>query len=195
LGELFWCLSYSLHTNFCSTQTMTSDPNTKYWRSIIAPPTTPPNPWAVRPYSASFPAASPVQPLSQKPSPRRRKPNLLQSYLAIGGTLLALMGLILSPRDLLSARAPSEPCQEIVQPQSKLTREQISQLLTIPERSAKDKVKAVISTPYCKFPQLEVRAGIMAEREAYPLAFDPQTWLVILYEGNEYAGYAFSFRH
>ncbi|MBW4520316.1 MAG: hypothetical protein KME16_11525 [Scytolyngbya sp. HA4215-MV1] len=119
----------------------------------------------------------------------------MPSYLAIGGTLLVLMGLILNPRDLLSARAPSEPCQEIVQPQSKLTREQISQLLTIPERSTKTKVKAIIQAPYCKFPQLEVRAGVMAEREAYPLAFDPQTWLVILYEGNEYAGYAFSFRH
>ncbi|NJP12002.1 MAG: hypothetical protein HC866_23115 [Leptolyngbyaceae cyanobacterium RU_5_1] len=29
---------------------------------------------------------------------------------------------------------------------------------------------------------------------AYPLAFDPQTWFIVLYEGDEYAGYSFSFR-
>jgi hypothetical protein len=95
---------------------------------------------------------------------------------------------------LLSARAPSEPCQEVLQPQAILTREQLSQLLTIPERSPKAKIRTIVKAPYCKLSTVEVRANVLAEREAYPLGFDAQTWLVILYEGEEYAGYAFSFR-
>ncbi|WP_179228673.1 hypothetical protein [Leptolyngbya ohadii] len=31
----------------------------------------------------------------------------------------------------------------------------------------------------------------ISERAVYPLAFDRQTWLVVLYEGEEYAGYQF----
>jgi hypothetical protein len=50
-----------------------------------------------------------------------------------------------------------------------------------------------VSEPYCKLPTLNVRAGVEAEREAYPLEFDPATTLVILYENDEYAGYRFSF--
>lgn len=125
---------------------------------------------------------------------RRRKSNSNFQYLAIGGTLLALIGLLGNPRNLLSARAPSEPCQTVVQPEAILTRDQLSKLLAVPERSPKTAIRAVIKTPYCTLSQVEVRAGVIANREAYPLGFDTQTWLVILYEGNEYAGYAFSFR-
>jgi len=63
--------------------------------------------------------------------------------------------------------------------------------LAVPERDRKSKVEEILKQPYCQLPTLEVRAGIAAERVAYPLAFDPQSWLVILYEGDEYAGYEF----
>jgi hypothetical protein len=52
-----------------------------------------------------------------------------------------------------------------------------------------------MNAPYCRLSELEVRAGVRAQREAYPLAFDPQTWFVVLYEGDQYTGYSFSFRH
>lgn len=82
-------------------------------------------------------------------------------------------------------------CQEVVQPNAVLSREDLAHLLTIPERSAKSKVRETLAEPYCQLPGLAVRADVTAMREAYPLAFDPQTWLVLLYEGEEYAGYAF----
>ena len=44
-------------------------------------------------------------------------------------------------------------------------------------------------------PIFEVRAGVSAERAAYPLAFDPNTWLVVLYEDEEYVGYGFKLQH
>jgi hypothetical protein len=41
---------------------------------------------------------------------------------------------------------------------------------------------------------LQIRAGATSLREAYPLEFDPQTWLVLLYEGDQYTGYRFATR-
>ncbi|GAB4149056.1 MAG: hypothetical protein Fur0046_27650 [Cyanobacteria bacterium J069] len=123
--------------------------------------------------------------------PERKNP---ASYLVMGGSLLMLAMLM---TDLGGARRPkpvNNKCLEVVQSQSVLHRDKLSQLLSIPERSSRDQVKAVISEPYCRLPQVEIRAGVPADREAYPLAFDPQTWFVVLYEGNEYAGYDFVFK-
>ncbi|MDX2099397.1 MAG: hypothetical protein SFW36_16585 [Leptolyngbyaceae cyanobacterium bins.59] len=115
-------------------------------------------------------------------------------YLLMGGTMLAAVGLLFSPGIEFNAKTTRDLCQEIVQPEAALTRQQLSKLLTVPERTPKNQVKAIIKDPYCKLPSLEVRKGAMAERVAYPLAFDSQAWFVVLYEGDEYAGYSFSIR-
>lgn len=85
-------------------------------------------------------------------------------------------------------------CQEVIQPQTVLSRAQLAQLLTIPERDPKQRIQAIIAEPYCIMPSVQIRAGTPALREAYPLEFDPETWLVVLYEGDEYAGYRFLYR-
>ena len=84
-------------------------------------------------------------------------------------------------------------CETLVQPNAVLSRSQLAQLLTLPERSPQSQVREQLAQPYCQLADLEVRAEVMAQREAYPLAFEPQTWLILLFEGEEYAGYAFAF--
>ena len=84
-------------------------------------------------------------------------------------------------------------CQEFVQTEATLSRAQLAELLTIPERDSKERVRQIVAEPYCKMAVLSVRAGVNAEREAYPLEFDPKTQVVILYEDDEYAGYRFNF--
>lgn len=117
-------------------------------------------------------------------------------YLLAGGTLVAALGLLVDPHNLFShPTTPTEMCQTPVQSSVVLSRDQLSQLLSIPEGAGKAQVRQVIPTPYCQLSDLQVRAGSVAEREVYPLAFDPQTWFVVLYEGDRYAGYSFSFRH
>ncbi|WAL61536.1 hypothetical protein [Thermocoleostomius sinensis] len=76
-----------------------------------------------------------------------------------------------------------------------ISREQLATFLTIPERDRKARVQEVLQAPYCHLSNLEIRAGVPAERVVYPLAFDPNTWLVVLYEEEEYAGYQFRFAH
>ena len=113
-----------------------------------------------------------------------------------GGTVAAAFGLLVDPQGLLSNPLQSrEVCQEVVQSKSVLSREQLSRLLTLPEGANQNQVRQVVREPYCKLATLNLRQGAQSRREAYPLAFDPQTWFVVMYEGESYAGYSFSFRH
>lgn len=132
----------------------------------------------------------PHRPYSQKLGP---KPLVFASLTMILASLLMDFNGLSS--GLLTSKSTSQQaaCNQIVSDTAKLSREQLAQLLTIPERDAKERVRNVVSEPYCQLPTLNVRSGVAAEREAYPLAFDPGTTLVILYENNEYAGYRFSF--
>ena len=122
--------------------------------------------------------------------------------LLVGGLLITLASLRLDfaemvPSALMGAAATpnrnSLSCTTVVQADSQISREQLAQLLAIPERDPKARVHDLLADPYCQLPSLEIRAGVMAERVAYPLAFDPAIQLVILYENDEYAGYRFSF--
>jgi hypothetical protein len=114
------------------------------------------------------------------------------------GVMLALAGLLIDGQNIKqwfsqSRSKDTENCQAIVETDSRLSREQLAKLLTVPERDSKESIRKIVSEPYCRLPKLTVRSGVEAEREAYPLAFDPNTQLVILYEDDEYAGYRFRF--
>ncbi len=127
---------------------------------------------------------------------RRKSHAANVKYMLAGGSLVAAVGLIGDPRGLLPASTSvKDTCQEVIQSKAALSRDQLSRLLTIPERSDKAQVRQVMKDPYCKLSTLNLRSGEPSQREAYPLAFDPQTWVVVLYEGNEYVGYSFSLRH
>jgi hypothetical protein len=119
--------------------------------------------------------------------------------LLTGGLGLALLGLVMdlqrAQRWLSTPQTASPPaCDAIVSQAAQLSRAQLAQLLTVPERDSKDTIREIVAEPYCRLAPLPVRAGVTAEREAYPLAFEPGVQLVILYENDEYAGYRFRFQ-
>ena len=144
---------------------------------------------------------------SQKPSslfkafnfipPQRLKPWWRSRYFLATGWGVAAIGLLLNASTYFKVDAAStdkDNCQKIVQSSAVLSRKQLGKILTVPERSNQNTVRNIVAEPYCQLPSLEIRDGITATREAYPLAFDPSTWLVMLYEGDEYAGFSFSFQ-
>lgn len=118
----------------------------------------------------------------------------LMQYIVAGGCILSALALMTDVQSLIPTASVSNFCQRVVKTEALLSREHLAQLLTVSERSPKASVQQVIAEPYCQLPPLELRAGVPAEREAYPLAFDPDTWFVVLYENGEYAGFDFSFR-
>lgn len=126
--------------------------------------------------------------LSRHSRPRSR-------YWLASGWGLALMSFVFNLGFKFQAEAAgNDLCEKMVQPTAVLSREQLVKVLSIPERAERKAVQAVVPSPYCQMPGLDIRAEVRAEREAYPLAFDPKTWLVLLYEEGEYAGYAFRFQ-
>ncbi len=125
--------------------------------------------------------------------------NQVQSMLA-GGSMLMALGLLvdihaLAPMSSPGVALPKDVCQQVAHPDAILSRANLAQLLAIPERSSQATARQVLPPPYCTLQPVAMRAGVTAQREAYPLDFDAQAWLVVLYEGGEYAGYSFSFRH
>lgn len=111
----------------------------------------------------------------------------------LGGALAVVAGLTMDMRKVISMEQNRRPenCVGQVNETATISRDQLAMFLTVSERGSKATVQDILQMPYCELSNLEVRAGVPAERSVYRLAFDPQTWLVVLYEGEEYAGYQF----
>jgi hypothetical protein len=114
-----------------------------------------------------------------------------------GGSVLLTCGLLMDqvrlPSSFAAKKSPVE-CEAVVQTSTALSQKQLAQLLTVSEGDQKQRIREIVNQPYCTLPSLQIRAGATAQREAYPLEFDPNTWLVILYEGEQYTGYRFATR-
>jgi len=118
-------------------------------------------------------------------------------FLVAGGSVALAIGLMTDLYGLPSFRFRKnvgEACQQVIRAEAKLSRDQLAKLLIIPEGQNQKAVRQVVQDPYCKLSSLQVRVGATAQREAYPLDFDANTWLVVLYEGEQYVGYRFNTR-
>ena len=130
--------------------------------------------------------------------PQQRVQLLQPKNLLLGACLclLATVGLLLHPNVLHEAVSQTSlQCQQIVQPQEELSRQRLAQLLSVPERSQRRQTQEILQAPYCRLPNLNIRAGATTERDVYRLAFDSQTDLIVLYEGQSYVGYGFKHLH
>lgn len=118
--------------------------------------------------------------------------SLVSKQIVAGGAALLAVGVLMDFHALPSwgtKNNTGEACEKVLQSEAKLSRVQLARLLTVPEGDRKQKVREILKTPYCQLSSLEIRVGATAQREAYPMDFDPHTWLVVMYEGEQYAGY------
>lgn len=123
--------------------------------------------------------------------------NLLPKGLIAGGSILLAVWLLIDLQgfpSLSSTGSRNNDCQQPVNSQTKLSRDQLARLLTVPEGDKKQKVQEILKEPYCKLASLQLRAGATAQRDAYSLDFDSQARLIVLYEGDQYAGFRFDLR-
>ncbi|MEO0409725.1 MAG: hypothetical protein AAF289_20480 [Cyanobacteria bacterium P01_A01_bin.135] len=114
-------------------------------------------------------------------------------YWLAGSSLLAGLLLMVDVNPSAPDASQTLTCQSEVQAEAALSRETLAELIAIPERQPKAAVNQVVGQPYCSLSPMEVRAGVQAERVVYPLNFETDAWVVLLYEGEEYAGYDFKF--
>lgn len=135
--------------------------------------------------------------MHRKPHTQRHTQHLsvqrLQSA-ALCGLVLLIVGLLLDIRPS-SWRAMDKPirCIGSTDVHGVVSRRQLAQLLNVQDGSDRAVLQAILNRPYC---QLSVPRS--SDRHdsavAYPLEFDPSTWLIVEYAGNRYVGYRFDFR-
>ena len=101
------------------------------------------------------------------------------------------------PGRVSSQAIDNAACQEVVQSGAEISRGQLSALVSISEGAAPEEVRSLISTPYCLLPisHTQSETELLVAREAYPLAFDPEAWVVVNYTEDGYASYDFAFKH
>ena len=86
-----------------------------------------------------------------------------------------------------------EPCTQQILSSATISRQQLSNVINLAQGSDRGQVQAVLGPPYCKLSAIP-EAGL--ERDAYPLRFDPETWLVVHYlNGKTYYDYDFTFHN
>ena len=142
----------------------------------------------------------------RRPSPRRRPPSLAPWILSS----LALTALAVVPKDWLPSLslAPQSPhpqsaqvwrvrstqttptCASVLNPDQRLSRGQLTEFLSIAQDAPRTTIHQVIASPYCSLSQ----SNQTHQQEAYPLAFDPDTWFVVNYHQGIYKDYDFVFR-
>ena len=144
------------------------------------------------------------QPLLPFFTPHRRK------LLGAGGAITVLAMATILPTQVSSQAIADSNCEQVVKSGAEVSRRQLSSLLEMPIRSTREAVRQVVAEPYCTLPaltpiestEIEVESGAEAktntvktiERDAYPLAFDPEAWVVLNYSEGEYQGYDFVFK-
>ena len=143
----------------------------------------------------------------QSPSPRPynlpRQPLLTphrRKVLWAGAAITLLATATILTRQVSSQAIPDSNCAEVIKSGGEISRGQLSELLAMPENASKETVRQAIAVPYCALPAMTEQrnknddAPTVSEREAYPLAFDPEAWVVVSYVDGRYSGYDFVFK-
>ncbi|MEO1620853.1 MAG: hypothetical protein AAFU53_07435 [Cyanobacteria bacterium J06632_3] len=143
----------------------------------------------------------------QSPSPRPydlpRQPLLTphrRKVLWAGAAITLLATATILTRQVSSQAIPDSNCAEVIKSGGEISRGQLSELLAMPENTSKETVRQAIAEPYCALPAMTEQrnknddAPTVSEREAYPLAFDPEAWVVVSYVDGRYSGYDFVFK-
>ncbi|MEO0867873.1 MAG: hypothetical protein AAFY17_05370 [Cyanobacteria bacterium J06642_11] len=94
------------------------------------------------------------------------------------------------PWSLGQSHPKSVTCQQMVNKEQRLSREQLTQFIPLSQGTAQEIVHDTIAPPYCALSKSQQSQ----QQEAYPLAFDPETWFVVNYAQGNYTGYDFVFK-
>ncbi|MEM6449170.1 MAG: hypothetical protein AAF703_02540 [Cyanobacteria bacterium P01_D01_bin.105] len=136
-----------------------------------------------------------------------------QKAFIVTGSIATLALLAVVPSRGASQSKNYSYCQAVVQSGAEISRGGLSRLVSIPSGATRESVRELIDVPYCLLPvppagskQNSISTDIpgsakdnraddpIVTREAYPLAFDPEAWVVVSYAESGYAGYDFIFK-
>ncbi len=129
-----------------------------------------------------------------------------QKMFLAGGSIATLALLAIVPGKGTSQAIAQANCQQVIKSGAEISRSQLASLLSMPEGASTEAVRQVISEPYCLLPVPDEKQSSVEQqssqseakkattREAYPLAFDPEAWVVVNYSAGTYVDYDFVFK-
>ncbi|MFM7469927.1 MAG: hypothetical protein ACKO5P_00210 [Nodosilinea sp.] len=123
-------------------------------------------------------------------------PPSLRAAVLAGGSMVAaaVLGLSPHPAQMVDSQVMTGECIKLEKIENSLSRDRLKALLGVQTPAPRATLQALLKVPYCVLKPTTDGQGVAIEREAYPLEFDPQTWVVITYQGDRYTGYDFLFR-
>lgn len=103
---------------------------------------------------------------------------------------LTQLAILLPAAPTVAGRA--EPCIQMRRTGARISRKQLETVIQLRQGVLWEDVVQVIGAPYCQLaPTLQA-----PRRDTYPLAFDPNTWLVLEYDrAMTFRGYDFTFNN
>jgi hypothetical protein len=140
---------------------------------------------------------------------------LSRKALWAGGSVATLALLAIVPGKGTSQAIANATCQQVVKSGAEISRAQLASLISVPKGAAPEAVRQAINEPYCLLPvpdqaqspkdlkskdlkaedlKTEETLEKVTTREAYPLAFDPEAWVIVNYSSGAYVDYDFVFK-
>jgi hypothetical protein len=141
-------------------------------------------------------------PLNKTRPPRQGRSESPGRLILAGGSMLALATLFINPNlepkadDAVSTSrdVKANTCIKQVEPESFMSRDELSALLKLDRPAGQAEVYKVIDQPFCVLGAKDGSTEANTERQAYPLEFDPQTWFVLNYKDGKFVDYDFLFQ-
>jgi hypothetical protein len=82
-------------------------------------------------------------------------------------------------------------CMAMVNPHARISRANFSWLLKISQGSDRHAViEPRLGSPYCYLATRRIQEAV-----AYPAAWDPSVWILVIYQGDRYQGYDISYNN
>jgi hypothetical protein len=141
---------------------------------------------------------------------KKQTPITSRKALWASGSAATLALLAIVPGAKTSQAIANATCQQVIKSGAEISRSQLSSLLAVPKGASPAAVRQVINEPYCLLPATNEVQSVkvqsvkgqsakdapqkVATREAYPLAFDPEAWVVVNYDSGTYVDYDFVFK-
>lgn len=112
------------------------------------------------------------------------------AVLFIGLASVTQLAILLPAAPTVAGRA--EPCIQMHRVKARISRKQLEIVTWLRQGVLWEDVVQMIGAPYCQLPPTPQAP----RRDAYPLAFDPTTWLVLEYDrAMTFRGYDFTFNN
>lgn len=115
---------------------------------------------------------------------------IVLTALATGGYFFFDWSRVFPQTSFLPAASPERRCETPIADR-KLSKALVKRLAALPVRSKREQAESLLGAPYCQLPFIQLRPKSKAQRFLYQQD-DRPPWIVVLYEDNEYAGFAFS---